>query len=345
MRIAVLSYPMLFQTTGGLSMKVGRTVKALQARGLEARLFDPVHDRLRDFDLVHVFAAFNGNQRVVQQAKEWGVPVVLSTILSPPFSRFDGVRARLLSRLVGRLSGWNISTSHQQIADALTGADHLVALGETERRMLVDGYGVPAEKVSVVHNGIGEEFFNADPELFQSRYGIDSPFVLHTGMVYDVKNQLGLVRALKGTGVPIVLVGHSGAATAEYLSACLQEGGADVRHLGELPHGELVASAYAACKVVAIPSRYEGMPNSVLEGLASDRPVVLTNNHSIDFPLPRRVAAEVDPDDLTSIRDKVLELWNRPPVPGSARAVVAHLSWDAVAERLAAIYVKVMAKD
>ena len=150
------------------------------------------------------------------------------------------------------------------------------------------------------------------------------------------------MRALKGSGLPIVLAGHSGSATSEYLAACLREGGTEVRHLGELPHGELVASAYAACRVVAIPSRHEGMPNSVLEGLASDRPVVLTNNHSIDFPLPRQVAAEVDADDLPAIRDNVLAYWNQPPAPGTARAVVAHLSWSTVAERLEAIYLRVL---
>ena len=54
MRVAVLSYPMLFQTAGGLKMKVGRTVDALVRRGVDAHLFDPVRERLRDFDLVQI---------------------------------------------------------------------------------------------------------------------------------------------------------------------------------------------------------------------------------------------------------------------------------------------------
>jgi glycosyltransferase involved in cell wall biosynthesis len=333
---------MLFQTGGGLRMKLGRTVDALQRRGVDARLIDPVRERLTDFDLVHLFAPYNGNHRIVQQAKADGLPVVVSTILNPPFTRWEGVRARLVSRVVGRLTGWNLTTSHQQIIDALDPADHLVALGEVERHMLVDGYGMPAAKVSVVHNGIGAEFFVADPEPFRQRYAIERPFVLHTGLIGDVKNQLGLVRALKGSDVDIVLIGWSGRETEGYLRQCLDEGEGRVRHLGELPHGELIASAYAASRVVAIPSRHEGMPNSILEALAADRPVVLTNNHSIDFELPRNVAAEVAPDDLSAIRERVMAFWNSPPPAGQARAVVAQLSWDAVAEQLERIYQRLL---
>jgi glycosyltransferase involved in cell wall biosynthesis len=343
MRVAVLSYPMLFQTSGGLKMKVGRTVQALQRRGIDAKLIDPVRERLADFDLVHLFAGYNGNHRVVEQAKADGLPVVMSTILNPTFSRWEGTRARWLSRLVGRLSNWKVNTSYDQLVTGLQMADHLVVLGGIERQMLVDGYQIPAAKITTVHNGIGEEFFSGTPADFLARHPIPQPFVLHTGLIGDVKNQLGLVRALKGTGVHIVLAGYSGEPNRPYLEACQREGGEFLHYLGELPHGELIASACAACAVVAIPSRHEGMPNSILEALAADRPVVLTNNHTMDFALPADVAQEVAPDDHAAIRDAVMRFVTTPPKPGLARAVVAQMSWDGVAEKLAGIYTKVLA--
>ncbi len=338
MRVAVLSYPMLFQTSGGLRMKVGRTVDALVRRGIEARLIDPVRERIRDFDVAHVFAAYNGNHRLVEQARSDGVPVVVSTILNPPFSRWEGMRARFLSRLVGRLTRWEVTTSYQQMIKTLDLADHLVVLGSIERRMLTDAYRVPAAKITIVHNGIGEEFFRAKPDTFLARWPVPRPFVLHTGLVGDVKNQLGLIRALKGVDVDIVLIGQAVRAARDYLDTCIAEGGSRVHYLGELPHGELIASACAACSVVAIPSRHEGMPNSILEALASDRPAVLTNNHTMDFELPADVAAQVAPDDYAAIRHAVTGFLERPPAPGRARSVVAEMSWDKVAEQLEGIY-------
>ncbi|MBC7704395.1 MAG: glycosyltransferase family 4 protein [Rhodoferax sp.] len=338
MRVAVLSYPMLFQTSGGLKMKVGRTVDALNRRGIEARLVDPVRERLSDFDLVHLFAPYNGNHRIVEQAKADGLPVLISTILNPPFTRWEGARARLLTRMVGRLTNWSIKTSYEQMVTGLHLADRLVVLGGIEKRMLVEGYLVPADNVIVVHNGIGAEFFSGTPDAFLQRWPIRRPFVLHTGLIGEVKNQLGLVRALKGVDVDIVLIGYAGAAARTYLDQCLSEGGSRVHYLGELPHGEIIASACAAAAVMAIPSEHEGMPNSILEALASDKPVVLTNNHTMDFSLPDDVASEVAPADHAAIRASVLRFLQHPPAAGRARSVVAAMSWDAVAAELEALY-------
>lgn len=341
MKVAVLSYPTLFQTVGGLRMKVGRTVDALTLRGIEAQLIDPVRQKLADFDLVHVFAPYNGNNRIVEQAKSDGVPVVMSTILNIPMSRWAGVKGRLISRAVGRLSHWDMTTDFAQMTAAMRLADHLIALGRIEQRSLIEGYGMPADKVSIVHNGVGEEFFHATPSALLARYKISQPFVLHTGMIGDVKNQLGLIRALKGESVNIVLIGYCAKSQQPYLDACLAEGGQRVQYLSELPHGEMIASAYAAAAVVAIPSRHEGMPNAILEGLAADKPVVLTNNHTIDIDLPTDVAVQVGPDDHAGIRRAVMGFLRQPPPPGRARGVVSALSWEAVADQLAAIYRKV----
>lgn len=319
-------------------MKVGRTVEALKRRGIDASLVDPVHARLRDFDLVHLFAPYNGNHRVVEQAASDGIPVVMSTILNPPFSRWEGIKARLLTRLVGRLTHWQVTTSYQQMVTAMTLARRLIVLGGIERTMLIEGYGMPADKIVTVHNGIGEEFFHATPDAFEAAYKIPHPFVLHTGLIGDVKNQLGLIRALENDAIDIVLIGYCGKENEAYLRACLDEGGKRVHYLQELPHGPMIASACAAADMIAIPSRHEGMPNSILEALASDKPVVLTDNHTMDFDLPTHVAREVHADDLPAIGNAVRSLLATPPPQGAARALVAAMSWDRVAEQLEAIY-------
>jgi glycosyltransferase involved in cell wall biosynthesis len=343
MRIAVLSYPMLFQTRGGLGMKVGRTVQALCDIGHEARLIDPVREYLRDYDLVHVFAGYNGNHRLIEQAKRDGLPVVLSTIMNPPYSAFEGRRARFLNRLVGKLSNYKLTTNYWQLHTSMRLADQLVVLGNGERRMLIEAFEADPGKVNVVYNGVGHEFFNAEPNEFLQKYPhIRQPFVLHTGLLGDVKNQLGLAKAMAGSGVQIVLAGYAGTDTSDYLAQCLAAS-PDVVHLGELAHGSLIASACAAAAVVAIPSRHEGMPNSILEGLAADRPVVLTDNHVMDLELPGDVAVEVHADDHAAIRRAIDGFLRQPPPAGRARAVVQSLSWEAVARQLVDVYGKAIA--
>jgi glycosyltransferase involved in cell wall biosynthesis len=343
MRVAVISYPILFQTSGGLKMKVNRTVEALNRAGIDARLIDPVRERFTDYDLVHVFACHQGNFRIIQQAKGDGLPVVVSTILNPPFSLWDGVLASQLSRLVGRLTNRAVSTSYEQIKVGLDLADKLIALGKIERQMLIEGYSIASKKVSIIHNGIGEEFFNTGPELFEQTFSIPKPFVLHTGIICDTKNQLGLIRALKNDeSIHIVLIGPSNKASDGYLQECLALGGDRVHYLGELEHGQLIASAYSAASVIAVPSQHEGMPNTILEALASDKPAVMTNRHTVDIDLPSDVVKQVSYSDIQAIRDGVLGLIKQSIPKGRCRSVVESLSWGAVAEQLASIYKELM---
>src|SRR4051812_23254236 len=74
-RIAIVSYSTLFQIPAGLAMKVRQTVRALVSIGVDAKLVNLVEESLSDFDLVHVFGAFNGNDRVVTHAKGLKKPV------------------------------------------------------------------------------------------------------------------------------------------------------------------------------------------------------------------------------------------------------------------------------
>jgi glycosyltransferase involved in cell wall biosynthesis len=338
-RIAVISYPTLFQTAGGMAMKVRKTVEMLAAIGVDATLPNLVDDSIADFDLVHVFGAFNSNDRIVTLAKGFSKPVVLSPILMPPFPPSMGLRAKLLDRAVGRFTGWTVGTTYGQIRDGLDAADKLIALGTAEKDVLTGSFGQPESKIVIVPNGVGEQFFAATPDLFRKKFATARPVVLHVGIVGDVKNQLGLVRALRDEDVEIVLAGPCSDHARPYLEQCLREGGAKVRYLGEFPHGdELLTSAYAAASVLAVPSTFEGMSNCVLEALAAGTPVVTTKYHSWDYQADASTVVEVEPTDPKAIRDAVCGLLSSPKASARCRAVVAPLSWTSVAHRVADVY-------
>lgn len=345
-RIAVVSYPTLFQVSGGMAMKVRQTVRALRTIGVDARLANLVEESISDFDLVHVFGAFNCNHRFVTVAQGLHKPVVVSPVLMPPFSENDGRLARFIDRVTGKLTGWSLSTSYGQIRSALDGADMLLALGSGEREMLLKGYGQPESKIVIVPNGVGEQFFTATPELFLKTFGISRPVVLHVGIIGEVKNQLGLVRALQDDELEVVLVGPCSNLDRRYLEQCIKEGHGRVRYLGEFPHGdEMLTSAYAAAAVLAVPSKFEGMSNCVLEALAAGTPVVTTKHHSWDFRADESAVIEVDPTNPREIRDAVLKLLQGPKPRAQCQAIVSPLSWKSVALRVAKAYAKLIAAD
>lgn len=344
MRIGLLTYPMLFQRSGGLQVQVRETLAALRALGVDARYFDPWSDRLTDFDVIHLFAAINGNDRIVEACNDAGVPVVLSSVLHPPFTRADARRAKAAAAVAGRMTGWASTTSYRQIVSALHGADRVIALGSGEQAMLVEGYETPAERVRIIPNGVPERFFTATPDLFRRTHGAERPFLITAASISPYKNQLAVVRALTGldADVEYVMFGRVAREHRGYLEQCLNEGGDRVRYLGELSYDDpMLASAYAAASMLALPSLSEVMPLCVLEAMACGTPAVMTTRHGMDVTPRAGMLVEVEPTDAEALCRAVSALLTEPAPPEDIRAAVKDFSWTAVARQVMDVYAEV----
>lgn len=341
MRVAVLSSPMLFQAQGGLQIQILETNAALQRRGVDARLIDPNVEHLKSFDLVHVYSVINGNHRIAEYGKTFGLPVVTSPLIRPHWNRSLGKRARLMERVVGRLTHWDVKTEYRQIESCLSNSDILIALGEIERRSMVDAFKIDPKRIRVIPNGIPKRFFDASPTLAMERLEGKNGFVLCVAAINPHKNQLGLVQALAGTNRHVVLAGECLPSEEPYLQQI--QSYPHVTYLGKLDYDDpLLASAYAAAGVFCLPSQSEVMPLSILESLATGTPVVTTQNHSMDMKGLAGLVREVNPNDLTEIRSMIEAMLNAPPSREKCCAAVRDLTWDAVAEAVHQCYLDAM---
>lgn len=340
MRVGILSYPMLFQREGGLQVQIRETTAALNAlpgSDIEARLVEPQRERLDSFDIVHVYSAINGNHRIMETASDMGIPVVLSPLIAPGWDRSAGLRAHLAERLAGRLTGWSAQTTFAQTKRALQLADQIIALGEAEKRAMVEGFRVPAHKIRILPNGINARFFAADPDIFRAHTGIFDAFVLMAGAISPYKNQLVLAQALTALGLRVVLIGQAQAQHQDYLHSLLKL--PHVTWMGQLDHADpLLASAYRAAAVLALPSQGEVFPLSVLEALSTGTPVVMTDESSLRIAHSEFALKQLPWKDTASISRAIQDLVSNPPHRPAVQALVAHFTWQRVAEELASCY-------
>lgn len=333
MKVAVLSYPMLFQAMGGLQVQVNETIAALLRLGCEAELIDPVRRKLTEFDLVHVYSVINGNHRLVERARALGVPVVLSPLVRPYWTRGLARRAALIDRLMGRLTGWKVTTEYQQILRGLQAADRCVALGPAERTALCEAFGVDSARIDVIPNGIPQRFFDAEPGPFLQWTGLQRGYVLCVAAINPHKNQLGLAKSLRGTDHRLVLVGECLPEDQPYLASVLAE--PHVHHVGAMNYDDpLLPSAYAGAGVMALTSGSEVMPLSVMEALAAGRPAVMTRHHCMDLTGMSACVTEVEPSDEVAVRGAIARSLAAPSAPQACREAVRHFTWDAVAGAL-----------
>lgn len=343
MRVALTSYPMLFQRLGGLQVQVRETLSALSNIDIDVKLFDSNNDRLGDFDIVHVFGAMHGNHRIIESAKNAGCRTVISPVQGPPFSQWQSRLARFCDAATRRLTRWEFHTSYGQIKQAVGRAGLVIALGEDEYSVLTRAYSVDPEKIVVIPNGVAERYFEASEDVFRTRQSFTARFALQVGSISSHKNQLTSVRALSGTGLDLMLIGPCADEDRPYLDKCLSEGRGRVHYLGSFSAEDpLLASAYAAADLFVLPSISEVMPLVVLESLAAGTPVVMTKHSSLKFADPNGCVLQVGPHDVESMGLACRQLCNEGPDRKNCQSLVSAYRWNDVAGRLSAAYERVL---
>ncbi|MGH3116729.1 MAG: glycosyltransferase family 4 protein [Gaiellales bacterium] len=162
-------------------------------------------------------------------------------------------------------------------------ARSLVTVSHDLRRFLCHTVGIPADRVSVIQNGIDSGRFGdgrRDPALLAAS-GIppNAPLIGAVGNLYAVKGHVHLIRALRCVlrshpAAHLVILGWG--EERDTLCAEARALGVDDRvHL--LGHRDDVGKWLGAMDVFVSPSLSEGLPLALLEAMAARKPAVVTN--------------------------------------------------------------------
>jgi len=233
--------------------------------------------------------------------------------------------------------------------------DHVIAISRYSVPELVEHFGVPESRISVVYCGVGSEWLSpipvADWRQTLLRRGLQAGYYLFVGILQPRKNLERVLQAHDSLTAelrkerPLVVVGKAGwrcEGLLQKLMAKVALGEAhwfnDVHGLNELRH------LYAGAGVFVFPSLYEGFGLPVLEAFASGVPVVTSNTTSLP-EVSGGVGFEVDPLSVEEIADAMQQgllaeerAWRIP----AGRQRAEEMSWDACVEGTLAVYRKVV---
>uniref|UniRef100_UPI0035678152 glycosyltransferase n=1 Tax=Falsiroseomonas sp. TaxID=2870721 RepID=UPI0035678152 len=233
---------------------------------------------------------------------------------------------------------------HAAVREMCALADRLVLLGEGERARLAR-IGAEAAHGRVVLNPVDAALYaEADPALFEQATGMRD-FVLCVARFEPRKNQLMLLHALRGTGLPVVLIGHGD--NRAYRDLLERHRGPDVHILDRLePNSPLLASACSAARVAVLPSWSEGAPLVALEAGAAGAALVLTDESGAREHLAA-ISRGCDPGDPASIRTAVLDAWetrrSAEQVAAQKAFIAETFSWDRHRAATEAVYAEAIA--
>ena len=156
----------------------------------------------------------------------------------------------------------------------------VICVSERSRRRQIS-YGLPPEKVELIHNGVDVAAFGAgNPWRARERLGLtaDVPVILVSSRIEREKRPLDAVRAFSLVApvfpdAHLVFIGQ-GSLEAEARTAACQAGLPDRVHFPGFQTN--VSDWLAAAKVWLLPTEGEGFSVAMLEAMAAGCPVVST---------------------------------------------------------------------
>lgn len=236
--------------------------------------------------------------------------------------------------------------------------DSVIVLSEHWRKAF-DGR-VDEEKLHVVPNGVDvdehdpAQIFDRQPATHNKVRGDggmleqadeDTPTVTFVSDHAPRKRIVELVEAinrLKQTDAPPFEVRIAGDGPAADEVESLAERYENIEYLGEISEDENRA-LLADSSIYALPSHADGLPTSLLEGMATGNAVVTTTAGSIPEVVDEDNGRLVSPGDVEQLTDALRWLIENPAdvrqmKERNRRLVRQKYSWDAVVDRLVPIY-------
>lgn len=211
---------------------------------------------------------------------------------------------------------------------------------------IVRRFGTSAAKLEVIYNGVDLAHFQPglrDQHRTTTRAALGlaetMPVILFVGSGFERKGMpvlLPALAAMRRQDAVLLVVGRDRKEGAMRALASRLGIGSRIRFLGAQQD---VRPYYGAADCFALPTLYDPMPNAALEALACGLPIVTSTSCGAAELLTSdacgRVVDALDPSALAAALDASLD------TPRDATAIAAsvgHLSLDAMAEKLTALY-------
>lgn len=227
-------------------------------------------------------------------------------------------------------------------ARSLRIATTVAAISASTKAAIIRHFGIPPEKVTVVHIG-----YRAPAAPLKSATA-PARFFLFAGVLKPRKNVMRIIEGFAAArkehpDVFLLIAGKTGGSYYQALVARITELGLQdvVRFLGFVPDEELSA-LYARATAFVFPSLVEGFGMPILEAMAAGAPVI-TSEDGACAEVAGDAALLVDPRDTADIASAMTRLLANEPLRASLRergmTRIKDFSWESAAAALSRLLV------
>ena len=280
------------------------------------------------FDLIDAHYAYPDGVAAAWLGRRFGLPVVITVRGSDVTEYPDFPVPRRLLR------------------QAFTDAAAIITVSAGLKDAVV-ALGVPADKVTVLRNGVDLMAFRPveDRDAARTALGLTGQVLLSVGHLIPRKGHDLVISALPDLPDWRLVIAGSGPerGTLEALARTLGVAGR-VRFLGQIPHAEL-PTLYSAADLLVLASQREGWANVLLESMACGTPVLASPIPGNPEVVQTRAAGLIMEDRSPAgvargVRDFARDL----PPRAATRAYAEQFSWAATSQGQLDLFRSVLAR-
>ena len=338
-------------------LKIPRTpiVKSFLFAGSSYRKLSAIRDTV-NVDITHVNLPLVPNFAVPPSFGRALISTVHSTwkgeaeaIRGEPYSRLNSNEKFLVS------FNWFLRIFEKKMIER---SCKLIAVSDFTRRELMKYYGVAAEKIRVIHNGVDTAKFQpaSDKSKVKAELGFnpDDIAIVSVGRLYARKGLFTLIESVpavirKFPNAKFIVSGKGQSDEMRKLIGHAEKLGVqgNIIFTGYFPD-VMLPKLYQAADVFAFSTFYEHHPFAVLEALSTGLPVVTTNVGGI----PETITEGKDgfmckPFDVKQFSDRILYLLEHPAAAEemrfqARRTVLERFDWGTVVKNVLAIYTETL---
>lgn len=227
--------------------------------------------------------------------------------------------------------------------EGMMAADAVCAVSDLTRNIVINKYGIPAEKVFTLHNAVEPNEKKVERQKF-----VSEKIVTFLGRVTFQKGPDYFVETAKRVldkdpNVRFVLAGD-GDMMPHIIERVAELGIADRFHFTGFLRGDDINKMFGMSDVYVMPSISEPFGISPLEAMRAHVPVVISKQSGVSEVLTH--AIKVDFWDIDATADAIYGLLHYPALSKlfaeEGAAEVDNLKWEYVAKKLVKIYEKTL---
>ncbi len=240
-------------------------------------------------------------------------------------------------------------------------ATHVLADSQATKDDLIELFGTPAEKITVLYSGVEPRFApitdRAEIDRVCAKYDLTQPFILSVGTLQPRKNYGRLIEAFAevikhpstalrsaqdaSQDYQLVIAGGKGWLYESIFEQVKQAGLEGRVHFPGFVDDADLPALYSAAEVFAYVSLYEGFGLPLLEALACGTPVIGSRASSLPEVIGE-VGLQVDPRNVADIAQALREMMGQAEVRERSRTLgiarARSFTWEKAAQQLLAIY-------